>query len=237
MVRDLASQRNLLALPVDRQSARIVAHCLALLFARHGPPLVLKSDNGGPFIAGVVTDLLARQRVAHLRSPVYTPRYNGAVESSGGWLKARTASIAACSALASPSPQPCCPWWTSDHIETARLQANAFGRPWGSRGPTPDQVWDRRPPITRQARAEFQVRLAVCRRVIADSRRASWPRPGVSPQPQPDVAPNNLPVLPAGQRSSVDRAAISRALVELGYLKVRSTSPLSTHSRSQNGKD
>lgn len=48
LVRDLATGFTLLALPCLGQDAATVRAAFAALFARHGPPLVLKSDNGSP---------------------------------------------------------------------------------------------------------------------------------------------------------------------------------------------
>ena len=59
------------------------------VFAEHGPPLVLKSDNGSHFTGGNFPDLLAAHRVEHLLSPPYWPRYNGAVEAGIHALKDR----------------------------------------------------------------------------------------------------------------------------------------------------
>lgn len=262
LVRDLASHRTLLALPALHENSSVVAHALALLFAQHGPPLVLKSDNGPPFIAAVITCLLAHHGVVHLRSPAYTPSYNGSVESAGGWLKARTASIAACSEgsghglppedhrachpRTTPTPPPTtptpptCPCWTSDHVEAARLLANAANRPWGATGPTPDQRWEQRTPAhaTPNIRELFTQRVESFRRSIAAS--FLQPPPTTTPHLPPQLPPHlpcDPPRLTAGQQSSVDRAATRQALVELGFLIVRSPSLLSTHSPPKNGKD
>ena len=51
VVRDLASHFTLLAAPCDGQCAGAVVSNLRWLFDRHRPPLVLKTDNGSPFIA------------------------------------------------------------------------------------------------------------------------------------------------------------------------------------------
>ena len=45
LVRDLASGNQLLSLPVPNREPRHVIGALLALFQRHGPPLVLKSDN------------------------------------------------------------------------------------------------------------------------------------------------------------------------------------------------
>jgi hypothetical protein len=58
-VRDLASGYQLLWLPVPDEAAPTAAAALAALFREHGPPLVLKSDNGSAFVAAEVEALLA----------------------------------------------------------------------------------------------------------------------------------------------------------------------------------
>jgi hypothetical protein len=50
-VRDLASGRQLLWLPIRAGNGQETRWALASLFALHGAPLILKSDNGSPFDA------------------------------------------------------------------------------------------------------------------------------------------------------------------------------------------
>ena len=62
-VRDLASGMQLLWLPVTDETARTAMAGLESLFREHGPPLVLKSDNGSAFIADAfarIPDAVAR---------------------------------------------------------------------------------------------------------------------------------------------------------------------------------
>ena len=225
LVRDLASSCTLLALPCPGESAQTVAGSFTQLFARHGAPLVLKRDNGSPFIAAVVAELCSRTRLAHLRSPAYTPRYNGSIESTGGCLKARAAHIAACSG------RPGC--WSSDDIEAARQCANALNRPWGVHGSTPDQRWESRPSIAQADRDRFLHAVERNRQAIV----RAWQQPPNPPDPSPAPGQSPGPELPAEQRSSVDRAAIRRTLVESGYLTIRRPADMSTHSPSQNGRN
>lgn len=222
LVRDLASRVTLLALPCTGESARAVAASLERLFILHGPPLVLKSDNGSPFTAAVVADVLAKGVVTHLRSPVYTPRYNGSVESTGGCLKARAAQIAGCSGRWS--------CWSSDDIEAARLAANAFNRPWGVGGPTPDQRWDARTPICQERRTLFMATVDRFRASIA----RSWLERHHARNPGAMHAPEHVPAV---QRSSVDRAAIRSALVERGELTIGRPANTSTHSTPKTSRD
>src|SRR5262249_37763380 len=65
-VRDLASGYVLLWLPVSEQTAAVAMAALAALFAEHGAPLVLKSDNGSGFHAELVTGLLSEAKVQPL---------------------------------------------------------------------------------------------------------------------------------------------------------------------------
>jgi transposase InsO family protein len=83
-VRDLASGMQLAWLPVPDETAETTVDALRALFAEHGPPLVLKSDNGPAFKSGLVKELLADWGVVPLRSPPVTPRYNGACEAGIG---------------------------------------------------------------------------------------------------------------------------------------------------------
>ena len=85
-VRDLGSGRQLLWRPVEAATGEAARAALAGLFAEHGAPLVLKCDNGSPFVGAVVAGLLAACGVAALVSPPYWPAYNGAVEAGIGGL-------------------------------------------------------------------------------------------------------------------------------------------------------
>jgi hypothetical protein len=87
-VRDLASRKGM----CDHVGARAlpsgeVADRLGELFAQHGPPLVLKSDNAGNLTEGEVPKLLSAWGVLALVSPPYWPRYNGSLERSQRELK------------------------------------------------------------------------------------------------------------------------------------------------------
>jgi hypothetical protein len=76
-VRDLATGMQLAWLPVLDETAETTAAVLQLLFAQHGAPLVLKSDNGSPFISRLLYELLAAWQVVPLFSPPRVPAYNG----------------------------------------------------------------------------------------------------------------------------------------------------------------
>jgi transposase InsO family protein len=146
-VRDLASGAQLLWLPVADESARTARDALEALFGEHGPPLVLKCDNGSAFIAGEFGQMLSARGVWQLFSPPRMPRYNGSCEAGIGSMRARTHHQAA--RQGRPGR------WTCEDAEAARLEANQTARPWGAGGPTPEEVWQGRQPISPGGRAAF----------------------------------------------------------------------------------
>ncbi len=99
---------------------------LQWLFAEHGPPLVLKSDNGSAFIAHLMRDAMLEAVVAQLFSPPKHPEYNGTLERSNGTLKTYTHQHA----IQEGHPFR----WTSEDLEHARQLANTISRPWGCKG-------------------------------------------------------------------------------------------------------
>ena len=195
-VRDLASGNTLAAVPSAHDDAKTTLEVLKALFAEHGPPLCIKSDNGKHFVAEEVRKFLADHRVAHLRSPFYTPTFNGAIESGICSLKIRAHYEAA----RHDRPGE----WTLDDIEGARLRGNELGRPHGRARGTPDEEWARRTPITEADRDEF---LAL----VAKYELEEATHPGYQ-----GGAPRGEDV-----RLSVGRAAISRALCQLGIVQYR----------------
>ncbi len=160
-VRDLASGFQLLWLPVPDESAAVTVAALEALFGQYGAPLVLKSDNGSAFIAGESAALLAAWGVCPLFSPPRTPRYNGSCEAGIGSMKTRTHHQAARGDRAGD--------WTCADAEAARQQANETGRPWGSRGPTPAEVWEGRQPVAAAERSAFAAAVGQAER---EARRA-----------------------------------------------------------------
>jgi transposase InsO family protein len=151
-VRDLASGMPLLWRPVEAATASQAAVGLAGLFAEHGPPLVLKSDNGSHFTGEAVTDLLTAHRVEHLLSPPHWPRYNGSIEAGIGALKERTAARAA--RAGHPG------FWTGDDVAGALQEAAALARPHGLTGPSPAESWEARTPVAAAERAVFTAEVA-----------------------------------------------------------------------------
>jgi hypothetical protein len=79
-VRDLGSGQQLAWLPVEHMDSTTTIAALDRLFTIHGQPLVLKSDNGSPFIAGETQDFLATRKVQPLFSPPGCPAYNAPVK-------------------------------------------------------------------------------------------------------------------------------------------------------------
>jgi hypothetical protein len=75
------------------------------LFLEQGAPLVLKLDNGGPFIAEAFQELLDRWQVFALLPPPRTPRYNGGAEAGAGQRGPRGGPPGARSARPSSGPQ------------------------------------------------------------------------------------------------------------------------------------
>jgi hypothetical protein len=195
-VRDLASHRQLAWQPVASEKADAVLPVLADLMREHGAPLVLKSDNGSAFVAEVTKAMLDEAAVSQLFSPAGHPQFNGSLERSNATLKTYTHQ----QAIAEGHPFG----WTSDDLERARELANTISRPWGHRGPSPDQRWRSRTPITDQQRAQFEQLLTEHRSIAAE-----------------DLGLDLSAQLSHVDRSRLDRLAIGRTLEELAYLTKR----------------
>ena len=192
-VRDLASGQQLLWQPVADMTAATARAALESLFTQFGAPLVVKSDNGSAFIADAVRELSRNFGANILFSPPRTPSYNGSIEASIGSLTSRTEQHAA--RHGRPGH------WTWDDTQAARLEANATSRPRGPLGPSPDQLWADRQPLTVAERNRFSITVARRLQEIesAQDRAAT--------QPTTD-----------SQQRAMDREAIRLALVEHGYL-------------------
>ena len=195
-VRELASGAALLWQPLAEATAARTCEALAYLFALHGAPLVLKMDNGCTFCAGATLALLQQAEVVALFSPPYVPRYNGSIEAGIGALKARTEAEAARQGRAG--------WWSLEDAAAAREQANAMARPRGPSGPTPEEAWRQRQPVTATMRALF---AAALRKHRGEARKEEGHREEENLEEQ--------------EARRIDRKAISRTLVECGYLQYR----------------
>jgi transposase InsO family protein len=155
-VRDLASQCHLMALPVLRSTGAVVGGVLRALCADRDPPLVLKVDNGAPFISRDLRRWARTVGTQLLYSPLRCPRYNGAIEASIASITTRAHHAA----VANGHPET----WTCEDLEWARRTANAVVRPPSGR--TADASWQTAPRIT-----------AVERRCFARTYAASLRRP------------------------------------------------------------
>jgi hypothetical protein len=195
-VRDLASGKALLWQPQVEATAATTCAALAYLFAVHGAPLVLKMDNGCSFNAGAMLALLQQAEVIALFSPRYVPRYNGAIEAGIGALKARTEAEAARHGRAG--------WWSFDDVAVAREQANTTARPRGPTEPTPEEAWRQRQPVTGTMRGLFLSALAKHRVEVRMEERHMEEE-----------------IVEAQEARRMERKAISRTLVECGYLQYR----------------
>ncbi|HEV8338457.1 MAG TPA: DDE-type integrase/transposase/recombinase [bacterium] len=207
LVRDLASGRQMLAMPCEGEGARVVVDALRMLFEHEGRPLVIKMDNGSAFLSWEVGTLLREHRVFALFSPPGTPAYNGSVEAGIGSLEVR--------AFYQSARHDRTGQWTCDDVAAARRQANDTAHPWGLGGPTPEAAWEARTPITendarlfRSAYDHHRERECAERQIPSWKLRSHW------------------------LRASIDRVALSRALIERGYLLIRSrrvTPPITLH--------
>jgi putative transposase len=192
-VRDLASHQQLAWEPVVDEKAETVIPILSRLFAEHGRPLVLKSDNGSAFIAEMTQASMLEAVVSQLFSPARRPQYNGALERSNSTNKIYTQQHAAFEGH---------PYrWTSEDLEHARQLANTISRPSGPTGPTPEEAWHQRSPITDDQRQAFQQTLGKARIKAAS-----------------DLGLDLEDDLSVADRARLDRLALSRTLEELGYL-------------------
>src|SRR5262249_4183101 len=85
-------------------------------------------------------------------------------------------------------------------LAAALLEANATARPHGESGPAPEELWQHRPPITREERMLFQAEVQRQRQEIAD-------QGGPEMNPKKDL-----------HARARERQTIRRALEGLGYL-------------------
>jgi transposase InsO family protein len=208
LVRDLASGRQLLALPCDGERASVVVAALRFLFGLLGPPLVLKMDNGSAFISTEVEALLQEHGVFALFSPPGTPAYNGSVEAGIGSLEVRAFYESA----RHDRPGE----WTCDDVAAACRQANDTAHPWGLGGLTPGEAWRGRTPLTK-------IEAQLFRSAYDHERERECAERGIT------TSQNGSHWL----RASIDRVALSRALIARGYLLIRSrrvTPPITLRS-------
>jgi hypothetical protein len=166
------------------------------LFAEHGPPLVLKSDNGGPFRDEGTKRLLAAHLVVPLYNPRRRPAYNGGVERANGQLAGYQEALAAFRGRAGAP--------TCDDAASARELANELARPEGWQGPTAAQLWQRRAQLSDRERDAFLRELGE-RRIQA---RCDLQLPQ-------DGSLEHYP------QAAVDRRAVRDTLVSQGLLAIQ----------------
>jgi len=194
-IKDLASRDQLAWQPLAEATAEAVQAAYAPLFAEHGQPLVMKTDNGGPFRADETKELLGRQGVIPLFSPKHRPSYNGGVERANAQLAGYQEAMAE---FRGRKAGP-----TREDAETARRLANEMARPAGWRGPTAGDLWAARQPLSAEERSAFQATVEEHRAEI----RAEWK---FSPE-EP---------LTHEEASAIDRRAVRDALVAHDLLRI-----------------
>src|SRR5271157_3029138 len=86
-VQDLASRYKFTPWVGKQVLGETVAVHVEQLFLQHGPPLVLKRDNGSNLNQQAVDEVLARYLVMPLNSPPHYPPYNGGMECAVRELK------------------------------------------------------------------------------------------------------------------------------------------------------
>lgn len=150
-IRDLASGYQLAWLSFTQATAEGVIQVLVMLFKQHGPPLVLKSDNGPQFIAAATVTILEQWSVAPLFNPPRRPAYNGGLERTHPILKGYTAAAATVQGRTAA--------WRPEDLATGVANANRFTRRPGSSA-TADELWRDRPPIAENLHRAFQETLA-----------------------------------------------------------------------------
>jgi transposase InsO family protein len=142
-------------------------------------------------------DLLRRFGVTPLFSPPYLPQYNGAIEAGNGSLKtyARQEALRHGRTI-----------WTPDDLEVACEVANCSARPWGTTGgggPSPNDRWRGRSPITRSRRQRFRTTVEHLQSQVAS-----------------EFGLRSKDLKRRDVRAIVDRTATRRALEGLGFLSV-----------------
>jgi transposase InsO family protein len=193
-VRDLASGMQLAWTPVHDATATEALAVLEGLVRKHGPPLVLKSDNGSAFLSADFAAWLARWRIVSLLSPVRMPRYNGACEAGIGAAKRRTEIIAAQHGRDDH--------WSADDLYAAQLWANEASYPGGFAAGTPASRFTQRTAITENERDTFRAAVVEYERTLNAETCAAG-----------DALINRLLAV-------YHRRAVRHALVELGYLDI-----------------
>src|SRR5262249_1040504 len=105
--------------------------------------------------------------------------------------------------------------WSGRDAEAARQEANATSRPRGPAGPTPEQWWQGRPPISARQREQFGASVARCRQEVRQE-GGRWWEEGKRGDQEED----------ARERQAIQRALVEHAL--LSFTRRRIPSPIPT---------
>jgi len=194
-VRDLASRQQLLWLAVAREDAATVVEAMTDLIEEHGPPLVMKCDNGPAFRAHLTKRFLLGREVFTLYSPPYCAQYNGCCERANRTLKELTAHVADQAGRRD--------FWMSDDLLVARLWANRMSRPWGPAGSTPEEIWAARAMLSLDKRENMWQHLRSEIATVLEQR-----------QFDPTAALSHYP------QAEIERIAAQPVLEQLGLLHV-----------------
>lgn len=198
VLRDVASGYTLAALPAAESTGDVLSF-LRRQFAKHGEPLVLKTDNGSSFKAQETQDFLAEKGVTPLLSPPHYPQYNGSIERSMQDIKAY-AEVAA--TLSDREGK-----WLQEDLEKAVLMTNDRQVERAGTWQSPAMRYATRDPISDLERALFQVES---RREV-DRRIQSF---------QKDFTPETSEKERQKLLALAARLGVTRALETCGYLTI-----------------
>jgi hypothetical protein len=193
VVRDLASGMRLAIVSSVNECGLVVRETLEKLILMHGAPLVIKHDGGGAFTCDLTKRLLRRYGVLALRSPCYTPRYNGSCERDIGWTKLRIENTAWVAGHAGR--------WGDADIERARALMNLTTRCGTG---SARAAFDERPSLPLDRRRAFKRLWISMIRSARVTHVACFGR-------MPD----------AKQREALRRQTLQQALLEQRYLTIR----------------
>jgi transposase InsO family protein len=194
-IRDLASGMQLAWTPVADATAAKALPVLEALVAEHGPPLVMKSDNGSAFTSQLMDNWLTDRQIAPLFSPVRMPRFNGSCEAGIGGMKRRTELIAARFGRFID--------WACDDLYAALMWANEDHYPHGWARGTAASCFAARPTLGAAERNTFLAAVVQCEQELrTDASTAGH------------VLTDNL-------LAAYHRRAVRRVLVDLGYLSIK----------------
>ena len=204
-IRDLASGMQLAWTPVLDATAAEALSVLEMLVLQHGPPLVLKSDNGSAFTSALFADWLARWQIVSLLSPVRMPRYNGACEAGIGGMKRRTELVAARHERLLD--------WTCDDLFAALQWANQEHYPHGLAAGTAASRFAARTPLGEAERNSFRAAVLQCEQELYAAACTAG-----------EMLTDKLPAV-------YHRRAVRRVLVDHDYLHItRRSIPQPIHS-------